>query len=441
MLPCPRGPEDRHHGRVTTQPTDDELELIRQSGVALRVGRLSLSAGTGSYRVKSSMARVARALGIERHQAHVTLTEITTTSHRGASFRTEVAEVRSVGINADRLAELEWLAGNLAAEHARTGQTVPVSQVAAELDRIERKQTLYPTLVNGLWAGMACAAFAFLNDGGPVEMAGVFVGAWLGQWCRRLLAHRGLNQFGVTMLVAALACVTYLGVVGLLHTLGATETRHAAGYVSAVLFLIPGFPLVTGGLDLARLDFSAGVARLTYALVVLTSAALAVWGVSVVAGLSPDPVLPPDLPVLGLTALRLLASFLGVLGFALMFNSPWRMALAAAGVGMVANTVRLAMVDAEVPAQAAAAGAALLVGMLAAVVAPRMRVPRITVSVPAVVIMVPGAAAYRAVFYLADQDTTQALAYGVQAVLVVVALCIGLAVARMLTDREWAFER
>jgi uncharacterized membrane protein YjjP (DUF1212 family) len=422
-------------GTVPTQPADDELELIRQSGVALRVGRLSLSAGTGSYRVKSSMARVARALGIDRHAAHVTLTEITTTSHRGASFRTEVAEVRSVGINADRLAELERLAGSL----ATSGRRATVDEITGELDRIERKPPLYPDVVNALWAAVACAAFAFLNHGGPVEMAGAFVAAWLGQLTRRTLLHRGLNQFGVTMLAAALACLAYLGLVTVLHGLGATEVRHAAGYVSAVLFLVPGFPLVTGGLDLAKLDFSAGLARLTYALMILTSAALAVWGVSIAVGLTPDPEAAPAIAPAALLVLRMLASFVGVLGFALMFNSPWRMALGAAAVGMVANTGRLYVPESVAP-QAAAAGAALLVGLLAAYVAPRLGVPRITVSVPAVVIMVPGVSAYRAVFYLSNGDTTQALAYGVQAGLVVVALSVGLAVARMLTDREWGFE-
>jgi uncharacterized membrane protein YjjP (DUF1212 family) len=422
-------------GTVPTQPADDELELIRQSGVALRVGRLSLSAGTGSYRVKSSMARVARALGIDRHAAHVTLTEITTTSHRGASFRTEVAEVRSVGINADRLAELERLAGSLAA----SGRRATVDEITGELDRIERKPPLYPDVVNALWAAVACAAFAFLNHGGPVEMAGAFVAAWLGQLTRRTLLHRGLNQFGVTMLAAALACLAYLGLVTVLHGLGATEVRHAAGYVSAVLFLVPGFPLVTGGLDLAKLDFSAGLARLTYALMILTSAALAVWGVSIAVGLTPDPEAAPAIAPAALLVLRMLASFVGVLGFALMFNSPWRMALGAAAVGMVANTGRLYVPESVAP-QAAAAGAALLVGLLAAYVAPRLGVPRITVSVPAVVIMVPGVSAYRSVFYLSNGDTTQALAYGVQAGLVVVALSVGLAVARMLTDREWGFE-
>lgn len=420
-------------------PDDDELELIRRSGVVLQVGRLSLSAGTGAYRVKASMARVAHALGIERHEAHVTLTEITTTSHRGASFRTEVTEVRSIGVDVDRLAGLERLAGRL--DTAGTAGTATVEQVSTELDRIAGKAPLYPVPLNALWAAIACAAFSFLNNGGVVEIAGVFVGAYLGQALRRTMLHRKFNQFGVTMLAATVACLGYLGFVTLLQALGVTGGRHEVGYVSAVLFLIPGFPLVTGFLDLAKLDFSAAVARLTYALMIVTSAGLAVWALSLVVGLTPDPPSPPALAAGPLIALQLVASFLGVLGFALMFNSPWRIALAAAVVGMAANVPRIHLVAASVPPQAAAAMAALVVGLLAAVVAPRLDVPRITVYVPAVTIMVPGVLVYRAVFHISNGRTVQALDYGVQAALVVAALAIGLAIARMLTDRTWAFER
>jgi uncharacterized membrane protein YjjP (DUF1212 family) len=421
---------------MPTAPDDAELELIRRSGVVLRVGRLSLSAGTGSYRVKASMARVARALGIDRHEAHVTLTEITTTSHRARSFRTEVIEVRTIGVNVDRLTSLEHLAGRLEA----TGHAT-VAEVTAELDRIANKPPLYPVVLNALWAAIACAAFSFLNSGGVVEVLGVLVGAFLGQALRRTMLHRGFNQFGVTMLCATVACLCDLGFVGLLQATGVTGAGHDAGYVSAVLFLIPGFPLVTGFLDLAKLDFSAGVARLTYALMILTSAALAVWALSLIVGLTPDPPTPAVLDAGLLVSLRFVASFLGVLGFALMFNSPWRIALAAAGVGMVANVLRIALVEATVPPQAAAAIAALVVGLLAAVIAPRLDVPRITVYVPAVTIMVPGVLAYRAVFHISNGETAEALSYGVQAALVVAALAIGLAIARMLTDRTWAFER
>ena len=64
-----------------------------------------------------------------------------------------------------------------------------------------------------------------------------------------------------------------------------------------------------------------------------------------------------------------------------------------------------------------------------------------TIAVPAVVIMVPGVTAYRAIYHLSNDSTTDALAYAVQAGLVVAALSIGLAVARMVTDPAWTFER
>ena len=421
---------------VPLQPDDEELDLIRRSGVVLRVGRLSLSSGTGSYRVKASMARVAAALGIDRHEAHVTLTEITTTSHRGRSFRTEVLEVRNIGVNTDRLAELEWLAQRV---EAREGWTV--EEVLDEVDAIERKQPLYPVVLNALWAAIACAAFAFLNSGGPVEILGAFVGAFLGQGLRRLALHRGFNQFGVAMVAAAVASGAFLGFVELVHLAGLTTGVHEAGYASAALFLVPGFPLVTGALDLAKLDFSAGLARLTHAVMILISAAFSVWAVSIIVGLSPDPPQPVALGAVALVLLRAVASFVGVLGFALMFNSPWRMALVAALVATVPNVLRIAGVEhLHWPPQAAAAAAACLVGLLAAWIAPRLNIPRITVYVPAVTIMVPGVPAYRAVFYLSNGDITNAMSYGVTAALIVAALAIGLGIARMLTDREWGLE-
>jgi uncharacterized membrane protein YjjB (DUF3815 family) len=296
--------------------------------------------------------------------------------------------------------------------------------------------------MNALFAAMACGAFAFLNNGGVVEVVGAFLGAGGGQFVRRYLVHRGFNQFAGAMISAAVACLVYLGFVTVLAAwAGDAATNHEAGFISAVLYLVPGFPLVTGALDLAKMDFSAGVARTTYALLILLSAGLSVWSVSWVTGMSTDPLAVPDLGLWVLIALRLVASFLACLGFALIFNSTLRMALAAALIGMVANVLRLQLVGAGVAVQAATMGATLVVGLLAAAVAPRLRIPRITVSVPAVVIMVPGAAVYRAVVGLNNGDFEVAVTAGVQAVFVVVCIAIGLAGARVLTDKAWAFEQ
>lgn len=422
---------------MPTQPDDDELLLIRQSGVVLRAGLLSLAAGTGSYRVKETMRKIAGAIGIERHHAQVTLTEITSTSHRGRSFRTEVAEVRGVGVNAARIAALEGLASRLRSAEAPVG----VDEVNEALDVIEREPPRFGAVLNGLWAGLACAAFAFLIGGGPFEIAGALVGGWAGQIVRRQLLSRHGNQFGATTVAAATACVAYLATVEAGRLIGEPVAAHQAGYVAAVLFLIPGFPLVTAGLDLAKLDLSAGVARLTYAALIAVSAGLAVWAVALVLGLSPDPLAAIDLPRAALLPLQALASFIGVAGFALMFNGTWRMAAAAGAIGMVANVLRLELVRIEVPPQAAAAIAALLVGLLAAAAGPWLRIPRITLTVPSVLVMVPGVLLYRAIFAVSEGDAAVAVGTFTQAALVTIALPIGLAISRMITDRRWAFDR
>ncbi len=423
-------PPGQPHHETALEP----VELIRQSGTVLRMGKAMLSTGHGSYRVKAAMAQVAEALGIDRHEAHVTLTEITATSHRGPIFRTEVAEVRSIGVNADRLHALSDLAHTM-----RPGMTV--EKVNAELDRIESMAPLYRPIVNAASAGIACGAFAFLNNGGWVEVIGATLGATVGQYARRWQLHRKVNQFGATVVAAALACLVYLGFVSLLDVMAGGGTRHEALFVSSVLFLVPGFPLVTGALDLARADFSAGVARVTFAMTILISAALSVWAVTLATGLSADPVPPPELgPALMLLA-RMAASFFGVFGFALMFNSRMRTALWAASIGMVANVVRLLLADQGLAIQAATMAATVLVSLLVAVVGPRTGIPRTTLSVPAVVIMVPGVAAYRAVSAFNDGSIDVATTYGVQAAFVTIAIAMGLAAGRIMTDRSWGFER
>jgi len=424
---------------MVPMPSRDEnalepVELIRQSGAVLRVGRAMLTSGTGSFRVKTAMDQVARAFGLDRHEAHVTLTEITGTSYRGPIFRTEVAEVHSMGVNSNKLLKLTELVNGL-----KPGATP--EQVMAAVDEIDRTPALYPAWANALFAGVACGAFGYLNNFGLIEVLGITASAALGQYVRRFFLHRKINQFAVTMLAAAVACLAYLAFLTAIDLAGGTGASHEAGYIAAVLFLVPGFPLVTGALDLAKLDFSAGVARTSYALMVLTSAGLAVWAVSWITGLTPVPAPPPEAPYLLTLGLRLLASGLGVLGFALMFNSPLRMALGAAAIGMVANTLRLELATAGVAVQAATMVATFVVGLLAAWVAPRLKVPRITVSVPAVVIMVPGAAAYRAVVALNNGDSQTAVTSGAQAVFVVISIAVGLAAGRILTDREWRYEK
>lgn len=412
----------------------EPVSLIQQSGVVLRMGKMMLASGTASYRVKMAMRRLAAAVGLDRHEALVTLTEITTTSHRGAIFRTEVAEQHTIGANADRLTRLERYADSL-----RPG-SVTVEQAQRSLDEIAATKPLYGAVMNALFAGLACAGFALLNRGGVVECAAVFVGASLGQATRRAMHHKSFNVFGTTLVAASVASLVYLAVVLGLDALGAATPGNQVGFVSAVLFLVPGFVLVTAVLDIWKMDLSAGIGRTVYGVMILVSAGIAVWLVSLTAGLEPSPGVEWPIPEPWLVPAWAAASWVAGLGFAILFNSPWRIALTAATVGMVANTGRIALIEAGLVPQAAAGFAALVVVLLSAFVGPRVRVPRITLNVPAVVIMVPGFAIYRSMVEVNNGDYTAAVGTALQTMFVVMAIGVGLAVGRMLTDRRWTFD-
>lgn len=414
----------------------NDREFIDDTEAVVRLGSMLLSAGTGSYRVKRAMERAATALGMERHDASVGLTEISVTAHRGDNFRTVVREVYRVRVDASRIQALEYLARHLP-------KPCTAATLEAELDRISRTVTSrWSPWLNILAAGVACAGFSVLNRFPLADALVVLIAASCGQVVRRMATRRWLNQFGTTALAAAASSLVYLVVAALLGLTGLPGLAGVTdpGYIAALLFLVPGFPMITSILDMARLDFTAGLARAAYSFGLVVSATASAWVVSFLTGLTPLAT-QSALPGAWQWIAYVVATFLGVAGFAVMFNSTPRMVLIAASLGTIGNLARLAMVSASMPAQLGAGLGGLIVGLAAAPLTKRFAIPRITVTVPACLIMIPGTAMYRMMYWFNAENTVRALGFGVDAVLAVLAITIGLAVARMLTDPAWTFAR
>lgn len=425
-----------HHGDEPLADREESLEpvnLIEQSGVVIRTGQMMLAAGTASYRVKQAMRSVAQSVGIDRHANQVAMTDLSATSHRGRIFRTEVAENRSFHVNADRLMRLDAMRRTLP-------ERTTAAKVHHALDEIESRRPLYPDVANAAFAGLACAAFAVLNNALPVEVLVVFIAAFLGQGTRRWVSNRGFNNFGATLAAAVVASSSYVVGIGLIGLTSVGLETHAAGYISSVLFLLPGFALITGALDMAKMDLEAGIQRIAYGTMITMAASVSVWAISLVSTLNTRPRVDDEVSLAVNVVVWSLASAVGVCGFALMFNSPGRLALLAAGIGAIANTARLIAAEHGVPIQAATAVACILVGALGAWVARGGRYPVITLTVPAVLVMIPGVAAHESLVSLNEGDYTGAMSGILLVVLVVLAIMVGLVIAKLLFDREWAFE-
>lgn len=423
------------HTRALLDLVEDQRRMGEEADAVLRLGAMLMAAGTGGYRVIRAMKRAARALGFDRVDAVVSVNDITCTFHRAGRFRTVVVNHDNPAVDASRIEALENLSRQLP-------DRITVDDLTAGLDRIEQQVgKRWPVWAQALAAGLACAGFAVLNHYSPAECALVALAAAVGQSARHACGRRHLNQLGTTAVAAVTACLVYLVVSKTLiaaDMIGSPD--FTIGYVASVLFLIPGFPLFSSLLDLSRFDLTAGLSRLVYATTVIFTATMSVAVVSLVTGLHPLPPDPasPD-PVWYLAAAA--ATVAGIGGFAVLFNSSRRMVLVAALIGTVGNLLRLVLVDAGLQPHLAAFLGALTVGLAGAALTGPTRLPRITLTVPASVIMIPGPLIYRTVYHVNSGDIDSALGTAATASLTILAIGAGLVTARMLTDPAWTFGR
>lgn len=415
---------------------EDALEprhLIRRSNVVLRAGILMLGAGTSGLRVREVMRSVAGTVGLRQLQAQITFTDITLTVRRRSTFRTQVGEVAAPGVNAHRIAMIKEFAENLP-------ERATVAEVDAELDRIEKTPKLYPGWVLIPLVALACASITLLGHGGWREVLAVLPASALAYWLHRLLGSHQYNHLAVVLTSAAVSTGLYFGFSRLLDlAMGGPSHRFAAGLICAAIFLIPGFPLVTAGLDLARIDLLAGIPRLTYAALVLLSITIGVWLVASLSGARPDVVPPLDGHPALLWLAMLVASFFAVFGWAMMFNTPLWMAVASGVIAMIGNVPRLILIEQGVKEYIATFVGCFLMGLLCALAGRLFDMEKIIMTVPTLLVSIPGAAALRTLLYFDQSNVVQAMENGVATVLAVIAMVAGLAGARMLTDPEWRF--
>lgn len=411
-----------------------EASLKEKASLVGRVGLMMLSVGTGAWRVRASMNKIARGLNITCN-ADIGLLAIEYTCFDGNETYTNALSINTTGINTDRLNELEKFADAF----AETAKKYSAEQIHMILDKY---QTMMPANYKawqlGLASGFACCAFTFLLGGGIVEMICALFGAGIGNFIRKLLLERHITLFANVAAGVASACTTYVALIKLAEIIFGISSVHQAGYICSMLFIIPGFPLITGGLDLAKLDLRSGLERITYALLIIITATATGWAAAGIYHFSPGNFEPLELDPVLHGVLIAAASFVGVFGFSLMFNSPIKMAATAGLIGVVSNTLRLELIEITgIPAAAAAFIGTFTAGLIASVIKRGVGFPRITLTVPSIVIMVPGMFMYKGVYYMAMNDVTNAASWLTKAVLIVVALPMGLIFARIFTDNNF----
>ena len=414
----------------------ENATLSEKSSVIGRIGLMLLACGTGAWRVRSSMNTIANELNITCI-ADIGLTSISYTCIDGIHSHAQSLSLHNTSVNTSKLARMEDFVYHFKDEC----EECTCDQIHTQLDQIENIHSSYSPIILGLAAALACSCFTFLLGGGPIEMFCAFFGAGLGNTLRMKLIKHNYTLFLNIAASVSLACLVYALLLQGLQSLFDIATQHEAGYICSMLFIIPGFPFITSGIDLAKLDLRSGLERLAYAIIIILTATLTAWICALLLHLSPVDFAKLHISKSTRLVLRLITSFGGVFGFSIMFNSPKKIAASAGCIGAIANTLRLELVDlAFWPTAAAAFTGAFVAGLMASMIKGKTGYPRIAITVPSIVIMVPGLYMYRAIYNL-ELATTMSVGANwlIQSLLIVLALPMGLIFARILTDPSFRY--
>ncbi len=407
--------------------------LRERASVVGRIGIIMLSCGTGAWRVRDAMNTVARVLNVTC-SADIGLLSLEYTCFGNDQSYTQVLSLPNTGVNTDKLNILENFVKNFARDYSEA----TIGQIHEKIDQIQKRPGQYSPLALSLAAALACSGFIFLLGGGIPEMICSFIGAGVGNWTRATMGKHHITTVASTSIGVAVACLSYMYTFKIFEFYFQVLAQHEAGYIGAMLFVIPGFPFITSILDISKLDMRSGLERLAYALMITIIATLVGWLVALIFNFRPEDFLPLGLSPIVTMLLRIPASFCGVFGFSIMFNSSQKMAMVAGCIGAVANTLRLELVDlTAMPPSAAAFIGALTAGLIASVVNKYNGYPRISLTVPAIVIMVPGLYIYRGVYNIGINSIGVGALWLTKATLMIMFLPLGLFVARALLDKDW----
>ena len=272
----------------------------------------------------------------------------------------------------------------------------------------------------------------------PTSLLLIAASAAVGALVRRRLAGFSANPLAQPLCAAFIAGI----VAAAASRLQLSDTIPLVAFCPSML-LVPGPHILNGAIDLARTRMALGLARLTYAavIVLMICAGLlfgfATIGVNVTISGSTRPV-----PLM----IDVIAAGCAVASFGTFFSMPWRLLAFPIAVGMLAHAARWALIF--VAGESAAVGAlvsCVLVSIIVTPVADRLHLPFAALAFSAVVSMMPGFFLFNAAAGLVElvaigPAAPPALLTGIvtnsaTAFLIIMAMTLGLILPRMLFER------
>jgi uncharacterized membrane protein YjjP (DUF1212 family) len=301
--------------------------------------------------------------------------------------------------------------------------------------RLPQASTLRFTLSSAIGAASLGVSFGTLDAASLFLIAAsAAIGAFVRRW---------LSGFSNNPLIQPLCAAFIAGVVAA----GASrfQLSHAIALVGfcPCMVLVPGPHILNGTIDLARTRIALGIARLTYAgVIVLLICSGGLFGfMAVGADLAIGKSSPP-VPLV----VDVIAAGCAIASFGTFFSMPCRLLAFPIAAGMLAHAVRWALISvAGGSAPTGALVACVLVSVIVTPVVDRLHLPFAAVAFSAVVSLMPGFFLFNATTGLIELVSIgpsapaalliSIVTNGATAFLIILAMAFGLVLPRVLFER------
>ena len=385
-------------------------------GFVLELGRALHRAGHPAQRLEDMLGAISDRLGLFNHQFFSTPTSIMASFGPIGRQRTHMLRVTPGEVNLGTLAALEQVALEVA-----QGRMSPVEGVVA-IDRITSAPSLYGAGLTTVAYGVVSGAATQFLGGGVHEVAvATLLGLALGVLA---LGTRGRPRLGRVFEPVA-AFVVSAGALGLARAIAPLSVLIAT--LGGLIVLLPGLTLTVAMSELATRNLASGTARISGAFMTFLAIAFgvalgnrvggAVFGVLPAAASAPLPAWSAYVAVVA-----------AGLGFVVVLRAEPRDALwivAIGALGVIGGRAGAATMGVELGTFAGA----LAVGLAGSAYERLKRRPAAVVSVPGILLLVPGSVGFRGLTSLIERQAVAGIETIFSMILTVVALVAGLLIA------------
>ena len=387
-------------------------------GFVLALGRALHRYGTPAHRLEDALGVCCHRLGLEA-EVFSTPTTIIMSFGPPTELRTRMMRVEGGELDMGKLAQVDALADEVAAFKIHPTDGVK------RLEAIVAGRPQFGRALSTLAHGLTCGSLAVFFGGSLADVAfagliGIALGVLAQVLARSTDQARVFELIGATIAAAA---------AGLLSSVTAISPSLVT--VAALIVLLPGLSLTVAMTELATRSLIAGTARLMSAVIVLLELVIGVaLGERLAAALVTVHQAPADpLPEWTRWAALVVASF-GVSIFVQARLRAFGWILAACVTGYVGTRFGSIWLG----PQMGALGGALALGVLGNGYARWLARPAQVVTVPAVLLLVPGSMGFRGMSSLLDRDTLTGVETVFAMFVVATAIVAGLLVANAIVS-------